>query len=204
METTIRPLFEVLGEVPDPRHVRGRRYPLAAVLALVCLATMCGYKSYGAMANWIADYGFHWLPRLGFERGTAPSVGTLHAILTRLDAQKLEEILGQWAQSVLGANATNATNAENAENAARVVAIDGKTLRSSAKQGAPGSHLLSAVAPLLGLTLNQKAVPNKTNEIGAIHEVLEALVLEGRIVTVDALLTQRAVAQAIVEKGGTT
>lgn len=192
METTIRPLFEVLGEVPDPRHVRGRRYPLAAVLALVCLATMCGYKSYGAMANWIADYGFHWLPRLGFERGTAPSVGTLHAILTRLDAQKLEEILGQWAQSVLGANA------------ARVVAIDGKTLRSSAKQGAPGSHLLSAVAPLLGLTLNQKAVPHKTNEIGAIHEVLEALVLEGRILTVDALLTQRAVAQAIVEKGGTT
>jgi hypothetical protein len=85
-----------------------------------------------------------------------------------------------------------------------VVAIDGKTLRSSAKQGCPGAHLLSALAPVLGLTLYQKAVPSKTNEIGAIQQVLEALVLQGRIITVDALLTQRAVAHAIVEKGGTT
>ncbi len=80
--------------------------------------------------------------------------------------------------------------------------MDGKTLRSSAKQGASGAHLLSAVAPVLGLTLHQKAVPHKTNEIGAIQEVLQALVLEGRVVTVDALLTQRDVARTIVEKGG--
>jgi hypothetical protein len=82
--------------------------------------------------------------------------------------------------------------------------MDGKTLRSSAKQGASGAHLLSALAPALGLTLHQKAVPHKTNEIGAVQDVLQALVLEGRVVTVDALLTQRDVAATIVEKGGTT
>jgi hypothetical protein len=109
----------------------------------------------------------------------------------------LEVVLSQWAHSVF--EAAHASAPEE-----RVVAIDGKTLRSSAKQGCPGAHLLSALAPVLGLTLYQKAVPSKTNEIGAIQQVLEALVLHGRIIPVDALLTQRAVARAIVEKGGTT
>jgi predicted transposase YbfD/YdcC len=54
------------------------------------------------------------------------------------------------------------------------------------------------------LTLFQQAVSDKTNEIGAIHQVLSALVLEGRVVTVDALLCQREVAGAIVARGGTT
>jgi predicted transposase YbfD/YdcC len=52
--------------------------------------------------------------------------------------------------------------------------------------------------------LFQSAVSDKTNEIGAIQEVLSALVLEGRVVTVDALLCQRKVAEAIVSRGGTT
>ena len=193
MESQVRPLLAVLADVPDPRVRRGRRYKLSSILALVCVATMCGYKSYGAMAHWIDDYGKQWLRLLGFERGVAPSVGTLHSILSRLDVQALEEVLGQWAQSVLEAAGSGASS---------VVAMDGKTLRSSAKQGASGAHLLSAVAPVLGLTLHQKAVPHKTNEIGAIQEVLQALVLEGRVVTVDALLTQRDVARTIVEQGG--
>ncbi len=154
------------------------------------------------MAQWIEDYGLEWLPRLGFDRGVAPSVGTLHAILTRLDGEQLEHLLGQWAHSVWQAASPAASLA--ASPAAQVIAIDGKSLRSAAKQGAPGAHLLSALAPVLGLTLHQKAVPDKTNEIGAIQEVLSALVLEGRVVTVDALLTQRSVARTIVEKGGTT
>lgn len=196
MSQEIRPLMEVLGEVPDPRTLRGRRYSLASILTLVCLATLCGYKSYGAMAQWIEDYGAHWLEPLGFTRGKAPSVGTLHAVLTRLDVQELERILGAWAHSVLEV-APAATPAQS------VIAIDGKRLRGAAKQGAPGAHLLSALSPVLGLTLFQSGVEDKTNEIGAVQEVLEALVLEGRIVTVDALLTQRAVARTIVEKGGT-
>ena len=198
MQNEIRPLIEVLSEVPDPRTRRGRRYSLVSILTLVCLATLCGYKSYGAMAQWIEDYGSEWLPRLGFTRGVAPSVGTLHAILTRLDVEKLEQILGHWAQSVLLASVSSGVFS------GEVIAMDGKNLRSAAKQGAPGAHLLSALAPVLGLTLHQKAVPAKTNEIGAVQEVLAALALEGRIVTVDALLTQREVARTIVEKGGTT
>jgi predicted transposase YbfD/YdcC len=54
----------------------------------------------------------------------------------------------------------------------------------------------------LGLTLTQQAVDVKTNEIKAIKTVLEQIVLSGRVLTMDALLTQRQVAQTIVDKGG--
>lgn len=42
----------------------------------------------------------------------------------------------------------------------------------------------------------------KTNEIPVIQEVLQDLLLTGRVVTVDALLTQREIAKTILEKEG--
>src|SRR2546429_3944973 len=82
------------------------------------------------------------------------------------------------------------------------VALDGKTLRGSKKHGAPGMHLLSALAHHVGVTLAQHAVDDKTNEITAVEPLFCPLVLESRIVTMDALLTPRHVAQTIVDKGG--
>jgi hypothetical protein len=61
--------------------------------------------------------------------------------------------------------------------------LDGKTLRGSHKQGAPGAHLLSALNHRLGLTVAQTAVDEKTNEITAVQTVLEKVLLAGRVVT---------------------
>jgi hypothetical protein len=109
--------------------------------------------------------------------------------------QTVEAALGRWAEEVLAALPPVPPQEE-----AR--ALDGKTLRGSRKQGAPGTHLLSALAHRLGLPVAQAAVDDKTNEIGAVQAVLDTLILAGWVVTVDALLTQRAVAQAIVDGGG--
>jgi hypothetical protein len=54
----------------------------------------------------------------------------------------------------------------------------------------------------VGVTLAQHAVDDKTNAITAVETIVQQLVLEGRIVTMDALLTQRHIAQTMVEKGG--
>ena len=86
--------------------------------------------------------------------------------------------------------------------AAEGIVIDGKTLRGSQKQGAAGAHLLSALGHRLGVTLAQQAVADKSHELFWIEDVLEALVLTGRIVTTDALHTQRYVAQTILDGDG--
>lgn len=82
------------------------------------------------------------------------------------------------------------------------MAVDGKTLRGSQKQGAPGMPLVSVLAHRVGLTLTQQAVAAKTHESKAVETVFGQIVLTGRIVTMDARLTQRQVAQTIVEAGG--
>ena len=190
-----RPLKDVLAAISDPRQARGRRHSLVALLALVCVATLCGYRSYSAMAEWGRNYGREVLRALGFSHPTPPCAATLHRVLRRLDPQAVEAALGRWAEEVLAALPPVPPQQE-------ALALDGKTLRGSRKQGAPGTHLLSALAHRVGLTVAQEAVEDKTNEIGAVQAVLDNLILAGRVVTVDALLTQRAVAQAIVERGG--
>jgi predicted transposase YbfD/YdcC len=82
------------------------------------------------------------------------------------------------------------------------VSLDGKTLRGSQKQGAPGSHLLSAVSHGLGLTLTQRSGDHSTDELRIIHEALQDLVLEGRVFTMDALNTQRKTAKTIIDGDG--
>ena len=198
MTGEVRPLIAVLREVPEVRQRQGRRHPLDAILALACAAMLCGYRSYSAMAEWGRNYDRTLVRALGFTHEPTPCAATLFHVFRRLDRDDLERRLGAWAESVLQATASIAAAAPTLEG----IAIDGKTLRGSQKQGAPGAHLLSAVSHRLGLTLAQTGVDDKTNEITAAPTVLANLVLTGRVVTVDALLTQRAVAQAIIDGGG--
>jgi len=195
MDQLCRPLIEVLAEIPDPRQARGKRYPLTAVLALACVAMLCGYRSYGAIAEWGHNYGAALVEALGFAGTRTPCAATLHLLFRALDPVALEDALGCWAEGILAATPA-------AEGAMEGLACDGKALRGSRKQGAPGAHLLSVVSQRLGLTVAQESVDDKTNEIPVLPAVLRGVVLEGRVVTVDALLTQRAVAATVVDGGG--
>ena len=156
---------------------------------------LCGARSYSAIAEWGRNYGTRIARALGFTHDT-PCAATLHTIFRHIDRDEFEAYLGGWADSVVE------SQAPAAEPPGAAVALDGKTLRGSKKQGAPGMHLLSALAHHVGVTLAQHAVDDKTNEITAVETLLQELVLEGRVMTMDALLTQRHVAQTIVDKGG--
>jgi len=186
-------LIDVFSSIPDFRQPKGKRHPLKAILAMAASAMLCGARSYTAMADWGRNYGRALTAALGFTHHKTPCASTLHTIFKNLDRQLLETKLGRWAESVLGKQASTQLEAE---------AIDGKSLRGSQKQGAAAAHLLSAVSHHLGLTLNQVAVPDSTNEIGVITELLKGLVLDGRVVTMDALLTQKKVAEAILAQRG--
>jgi predicted transposase YbfD/YdcC len=190
-----RPLIEVFAAIPDFRKPRGKRHPFTAIFALACCAMLCGSRSYSAMAEWGRNYGARLAQALGFTHDT-PCAATLHTIFRRVNRDEFEAHLGAWADSVVGSLPAAPETPEVA------MALDGKTLRGSTKQGAPGTHLFSALAHHVGVTLAQHAVDDKTNEITAVETLLCQLVLEGRIVTMDALLTQRRVAQTIVDKGG--
>lgn len=204
MVARVPPLIEALEAVPECRSRLGRRHPLAAVLATACAAMLCGARGYSAIADWGRDYAAahpQLGAALGFTHQPLPCAATYFHVLRRLDRAKFEAVLGAWAETVLAATAPMAVVGARGEHADGV-ALDGKTLRGSRKQGAPGVHLLSAVSHRLGLTLGQTGVDDKTNEIPVAPTLVLGLVMAGRIFTMDALLTQRAVAQTIVDGGG--
>lgn len=70
-----------------------------------------------------------------------------------------------------------------------IVAIDGKTLRRSHDRaaGLAPLHLVSAWATANRVVLGQVATEAKSNEITAIPRLLELLLLQGCIVTIDAM-----------------
>src|SRR6266566_537728 len=137
--------------MPDVRSRRGKRDPLSAILAMACCAMLCGYRSYSAIAEWGRNDGPGIAHALGLTHNT-PCAATLHTIFRHVDRDDLEERLGTWAESVVVSTPAASSAGEVA------VALDGKTLRGSKKQGAPGVHLLSALSHHVGLTLTQQGV----------------------------------------------
>ena len=187
-------LIDLFSSIPDFRQSKGKRHPLSAILSLAVAAILCGYKSYSAIAEWGRFYGHHLAAALGFTHAKTPCAATIHNVFHQIDKDLLEERLASWAQSVLQSSA-DSVELEG-------IAIDGKSLRGSRKQGCLQAHLLSAVSQRLGLTLFERGVEDKTNEIGVIIELLKGLLLDGKVITVDALLTQRDVAESIRKEGG--
>jgi predicted transposase YbfD/YdcC len=200
-DSEVPSLVEILADIPDFRKARGKQHPLVAVLLLSCAAMLCGYRSQSAIADWGHNYGLEWLRLLGFPRAKAPSQSTIHRIFLGVDVRVLEAKLTQWAEAALLALRGEITEEEEYPEW-EAVAIDGKSPRGSRKQGAANAHLLSALSQSIGLVLGQVAVDDKTNEINAMLELLAALVLHGKVITGDALLTQHKIAKQIVEHGG--
>ncbi len=197
------PLIEVLKQVPDFRSRHGRRYPLEAILSLGIAAMLCGYNTYGAMAQWGngamaqwgKNYGGELAMILGFKSGRTPSVETLFTVFSQVDKEAFNRVLFDWNEQVL-------TELQGSKPVLRATSVDGKVLRGSAKQCALDPHILSAVRHELGLTRAQEAVSSKENEIPAMNRLLKHLVVKGEVLTMDALLTQKTIARDIVLKGG--
>jgi predicted transposase YbfD/YdcC len=195
MSTTVPSLAQALSLIPDFRQPQGRRYELLPVLLLTCVAVLCGCRSQAAISDWGHNYGSGWLRKLGFKSGRGPSQSTLHRIFKGINHLLLERVLSDWAQAVVSLWPAGPKRLQ-------ALSMDGKTLCGSSKQGADDTHLLSCICQSLGVVVSQVAVSDKTNEITKVDELIEGLVLEGKVLTGDALLTQRSICESILRRGG--
>lgn len=180
-------LIELLRTVVDPRKPRGVRHPVVTVVAIAVCAALSGARGFNAIAEWAKDLSRDTLRRLGSRRWTPPSEPTIRRVLQRLDADSLDAQLGPWLW-------------QHCDSHGPAVSVDGKTLRRAHDAGTKPPHLLSAILHQEGIVVAQREVGEKTNEIPELPRLLEALPLEGAIVTADAMHTQESTARYLVEE----
>src|SRR5215831_16672376 len=125
-------LLEALGQVPDPRDPRGRRYPLVSVLAIAVCAVLAGARSYAAIAEWAADAPPRLRARLGLP-GPVPDLVTIWRVLTSVDPAALDAAVCAWASAQLAARRPDGRV---------VLAVDGKTVRGARSGGGAAPHLM--------------------------------------------------------------
>ena len=195
MTKQVLSFIELLSDIDDPRQSKGKRYSLKALLALTAAAMMCGYRSYSAISEWGRNYRQDICSALGFTSKKTPCAATFFNLFRRIDKEAFEKKLASFCQSL-------DQHSIQEENLSQAIALDGKTLRGSKKAGAKDVHLLSALSHKRGITLAQTSVPDKTNEITAVKKLLPLVPLKGKVITADALLTQREVCETILRRGG--
>ena len=182
-------LLELLAQVPDPRRKRGRRHPLAGLLAVGIAAVIAGSKSFAAIGQWAAEAGPEVLAGLGAARGPAEE-STFRRAFALVSPDVLDRFLGAWLH-------TRAAWVSGR----LVIAIDGKTVRGARDKNGKAPHLVAALAHGIGAVLGQVAVDAKSNEIPAVRDLLKAFAdLAGAVITIDAMHTQHDTARVILAR----
>ncbi|HMB08705.1 MAG TPA: ISAs1 family transposase [Isosphaeraceae bacterium] len=178
-------------DLKDPRVERTRKHPLINVLFIAVCGVLSGANSFAAIEEFGLDRRTWFARFLDLTNGT-PSDDTFARVLARIDPGAFEKCLLSWIQAV-----QEVTNN-------RLIAIDGKTVRSSydRRDGKAAIHMVSAWATENKLSLGQVVVNEKSNEITAIPELLQLLDVSGALVTIDAMGCQKEIAAEIRQGGG--
>lgn len=179
-------LIEHLQQLPDPR-VKGRcDHELVDVLVIALCCLLCGGEGFNDME----DFGkakHQWFKTFLRLRHGIPKHDTFNRVLAALKPGAFLDCFMRWTQTLRTAVA------------AEIVALDGKALRRALDRGDCPRVIVSAWAADNQLVLGQIQVPDKTNEITAVPELLRALELAGCIVTLDAMGCQKEIAKEIKE-----
>ena len=182
-------LIEQLSVLHDPRQSWKVTHTLSDILLLTICAVIAGAEGWEDIADFGEDR-LDWLRQYGdFEHG-APSDDTIARAVSVVNPKKFQQCFIDWMKAC-----HQATDGD-------VIAIDGKTVRSSydkSRRRGP-IHMVSAFAAANGVVLGQVKTVEKSNEITAIPELLELLEIKGCLITIDAMGCQRAIAKKIVKK----
>jgi predicted transposase YbfD/YdcC len=181
-------------ELEDPRSEVNRKHPLVSVVVIAVLGVLAGAGGPTAIAKWAHGQAEFLLKVLELPHGV-PCKDVFRRVLMTLQPGAFQSCFVKWLER-LRAEAAEATGIDQP-----VLAIDGKTLRRShdRRKALGALHSVSIWASDYGLSLGQVACAEKSNEITAIPELLRLVDIKGAIITIDAMGTQKAIAEQIVE-----
>jgi predicted transposase YbfD/YdcC len=184
-------LLKHFSRLADDREPWRIVYPLAEVLLLLTCATIASCDDFDDIVAW-GEHHIAFLRMFAPFYHGIPCERWLRTLVNRIDPLTFAACFEDWIQALWPGRHD-------------LIAIDGKTSRRThdKRKGLKALHTLSAYATNAHLTLAQLSVPEKTNEITAIPDLLDHLAkarqLEGALVTIDAMGCQVDIAAKIVK-----
>jgi predicted transposase YbfD/YdcC len=201
------PFLSQFAALRDPRQAAKVLYPLPEVLLLLLCGTIAGADDFVELALWGGERLAFLRRFLPYARGV-PSHDTLCEVVAALDPELFRTCFANWVERLRrlapAPEASGPASADVDTSVREMIALDGKTSRRShaRSRGRGPLHTVSAWASGQRLVLGQETVSDKSNEITAIPLLLQRLELAGALVTIDAMGTQTAIAQTVLDRGG--
>lgn len=189
-------IIEFLITAKDKREPWKVKHVLSDIVLLIFFTCLSGAEHWDD----IEEFGIAYEKSLGtvlkLENGI-PSHDTLQRVFATLDPQVLVEVTQMWPD-ILDESDLSSRNLFSFLK--RLVAIDGKTIRGNGSTKQKALHIVTAYATDLGISYGQVATNEKSNEITAIPELLDIISVKGCMVSIDAMGTQKAIADKIIKK----
>lgn len=197
-------VFDVFNEyfahIDDPRQAHKIEHLLSEILFITVLAIIAGADDFNEIAKY-AKTKYHWLSSFLKLPGGVPSHDTFNRVLCLIDAEQFQQSFVDWVNDIRNNIKVPVNQEESLENK-DVISIDGKTACNSRDKasGKKAIHMVSALSSRYGLVLGQQKCYEKSNEITAIPQLLDMLLVEGSVITIDAMGCQKDIAAKIMRR----
>jgi predicted transposase YbfD/YdcC len=180
-------IISIFKQVEDPRSHINQLHNLIDILLIGIISVICGAETWKQMVGFAKSKEAFLKTFLELPQGI-PSEDTINRVFSSIDSNQFETYFIEWVNSIVGLSK------------GQVIAIDGKTIRGAKSQGNKSPiHMVSAWACESNLVLGQIKTAEKSNEITAIPQLLDILDLAEQTITIDAMGTQREIAEKIID-----
>jgi len=180
-------VYDRLHRLSDLRKARGKRYSLVTVLMIILMAKLCGANTPTEIGEWGENHKEEIIRLLKLKRGRVPEQSTYRRMMAyKVYVEEVERLVGEYNQQ--GPHGA-------------IYALDGKALRGMRQKEETGwEYLLSVYDVEQGKTLAQVEVGRKENEIPKAPDVLKLTEISQKVLTADALHTQKRLSRHIVDE----
>ena len=185
-------LLNKLEYISDPRQQNKVKHSIKDIVGIVLFATLANANEWTEIEDFAVEHQSFLKQYFELPNGI-PSHDTLSRVMGYINPEVLQKLYLEW---------NNYLSQGEGEKLKKIFNIDGKTMRGSGNKNQKALHIVSAWSKEDGLSLGQKAVDEKSNEITAIPELLQVLNIKGHIVTIDAMGTQVKIAEQIIKQKG--
>lgn len=186
-----RSFFAIFEELDDPRDDKGKIYPLIDIIILAIYGVLIGFTDFSNMSYYLKKREIELKEAFNFAKGV-PSHDVFSDVFSAINVEKFMNLFVEWTKQLAYAKTD------------KHIAIDGKAVRAATEKAKKGSipYVVSAFMCGCGLSIGQKKIEDKTNEITEIPNLLDLIDITDCFVTIDAIGTQTVIMEKIISKGG--